>query len=188
MNRQIVIVDIDGPLTKYPQHFLEWVRNNFGISFKFLDDFKKEVSSKEYEKIKHKYRTSGIKRSLPLINYSKQTLVKLKKSGYDIWIMTSRPKWEPVKSDTIYWLKSNDLPRDRLIFVKNKLLFIKKNEKANLKIIIDDDSEIILDLAKKTVNIHLFCLKDRRRADDDFVYFVDSWKLIEKKLKENKLL
>jgi len=137
---RIAIIDIDGVLVDYPNVFLEWVEKNKGILFTDLNEMKNAMSVEKYESIKKEYRDSGIKRVLPIKGNAKEILELLKQQKWKIWVVTSRPDMCPVNVDTKFWL-DNNLPYDKLIFMKNKKkLFDKEN---GIKLIIDDNKDFL---------------------------------------------
>lgn len=138
--KKIVMIDIDGCLTDYPQVFLDWVAENEGITYPNIETMKKTLSKERYEEIKTNYRLSGIKRTLPLIDGVKETLELIRQKGWIIWIATRRPH-KHCFYDTKYWLDSNKIPYERLFLVDDKKLLLNKNR--NIKIVVDDDVNFI---------------------------------------------
>lgn len=187
-SKNIAIVDIDGCLTDYPKVFLSWVSKHRGISFSSLEAMKNSMSRGDYEALKHSYRISGVKRNLPVYPYAKETLEALKRNGMGIWIITSRPKWEPVFSDTKYWLNTNDVPYDELFFVGNKQDFMKQIPEKRIRIIIEDEHDTFeFALNNPGVSI-LYFNKGQRVVTNKKITVVNNWKEIEDCLRRDHLL
>ena len=137
------MVDIDGCLTEYPETFLRWLSESLGIRSNSLEMLKASTTPERYEALKYAYRTSGVKRELEVRPNARETMELLKKWGMRIWIATSRPQWEPVISDTKFWVKKNKLPHDKLIFANDKRQFLRSAVSAGLCLVIDDDYETV---------------------------------------------
>ncbi|MBT4551835.1 hypothetical protein HOC37_02490 [bacterium] len=183
MNKNIAI-DIDGCLTEYPSSFLNWIANEKGSQYKSLEIIKKVLSKKDYQLLKHEYRLSGAKRSIPLLVDAKEVLDNLNKKGFSLWIVTSRPEWEPVSSDTKHWLKRNKIPYEKLIFTKNKKNFFLQQGVKYFRAIIDDDISIIKLLAEKNTTTRLFHFQNHlpELKLKKGIIQVNNWKSIEKQI------
>lgn len=142
-NKQIVVCDIDGCLNDYPIEFLRWVKLHYGYDKENLDSLKTFLKKDKYEKLKHAYRTSGVKRNLTVRDGAVSTIEEIRKLGKEIWVLTTRPAIEPVKSDTEYWLKRNGLVYDKLEFLdkERKRKFIRDSQEK-ICFIIEDNYEI----------------------------------------------
>ena len=189
-SRDIVITDLDGCLTDYPRVFLSWISEVKGLSFDSLEALKASMSHDDYEDLKHSYRISGVKRRLPLFPDAKETLEGLKRNGVDIWIVTRRPRWEPVVSDTKYWLNANYLPYDELFFVSNKQAWIRQSpEKERIRVVIDDELAV-LEFASNNLDVSTLYLNDKRQTvvTNDRIVVVSNWKEIQDYLRGNRLL
>lgn len=191
MMNNIAIIDIDGCLVDYPNVFLSWVFEFKGISFSSLQDLKDSMSLNKYEKLKHSYRVSGIKRQLPLLPNALETLSVIKSRGMKIWIATTRPEWEPVASDTKYWLDKNNLPYDDLFFLANKQSFLKTVKDDRIRIIIDDDYTVV-DFVSKNIDAYAFYLnrdgENENIITNKKIITVNSWSEIQAHLKEDSAL
>ncbi len=148
--KPIVICDLDGCLNLYPKTFLDWVKAHTGIHKNNLIDLKSLLTKKKYEKLKYIYRTCGVKRNLAVRKGATDTLKKIKKSGKKIWIVTSRPTFEPVKEDTRYWLGKNRITHDRLVFKKEKgkKKYLRKL-RNKICFVIEDDPNLAIYFTKK---------------------------------------
>lgn len=183
--RNIVITDIDGCLTDYPAVFLSWLSEFKELSFNSLEELKDSISNDEYEVLKHSYRTSGIKRNLPVFSGAKETLNGLKKKGMIIWIVTTRPGWEPVLSDTKFWLDKNEMCYDELFFVNNKQVFIEQMIDRGIKIAIDDEYEVV-EFASN-LNINALHFNNQNKSINNKIVVVNNWREIQDYLKIHNL-
>ena len=177
--RNIVTVDIDGCLTDYPRVFLSWLAECKGLLFGSLESLKASMTRQDYEGLKHAYRISGVKRHLPVFAGAKETLEALKRFGLDIWIVTSRPRWEPVFTDTTYWLKESGLPYDKLAFVCNKRDFIRKRLPEGISIVIDDTYELVQFASNDLDIVGIYLNKERPDVTDKKVVAVKDWKEVQ---------
>ena len=187
-SKGIVIIDLDGCLTDYPRVFLSWVAENKGFSCDSLEAMKASMSRDDYEEIKHSYRISGVKRSLPVSSGVKEALEDLKRNGIDIWVVTTRPSWEPVFSDTKYWLNTNNLPYHELFFVSNKPEFIEQNLSKGIRVVIDDDYKVAEFVSSNQDVYALYFNKDHRVVTNKKIVVVNNWKEIQNYLKHTRLL
>lgn len=121
--KRIVAVDIDGVLADYYNGYLSWVE---GKIFKPLqrgahDVFaivSEAVGPERAAQIKHEYRESGGKLSLPVIQGAHEMLHWLRNEGLFIVLLSSRPfkQYRRIMADTVAWLKNNDLPYDTIVW------------------------------------------------------------------------
>jgi len=138
---KLALVDIDGCLVDYPKVFLDWLEKEKEKSFDTLEQCKKELGIEVYEGYKLLYRLSDEKRYLKLIDGAESVLKYLKQKGFCIWLITTRPKMETVLRNTVYWIISNKLQSNNVIFTENKIEFIEQLKTVN--ILIDDDENIL---------------------------------------------
>ena len=151
-HEKIAVVDIDGVLADYPSCFIEWVKENKDFSF---DLSVREDDPLHWRSLKHEYRMSGIKRDLPVVNGAPAFVRKLKEKGYFVLIATSRPVslYPHLTFDTIYWLKTNEIEYDYLLFsdVEEKVSVLKDLLK-NVACVFDDEQETIDEFKKQGIN------------------------------------
>jgi len=181
---KFVATDIDGCLSEYPKHFLNWVEKYEGNKFIDILDLKNSRSEEEYEILKNTYRNSGIKRTLPLLDQAQKTLTEISRQGYKLCVVTTRPKTEPVYTDTEYWLNNNDIPYDELQFTNNKVSYFLEKGIDNFEIIIDDDYEVIKRIASLSSNTKaIYFNKNIEEGYSNNIYTVNNWLSIKKILK-----
>ena len=150
MTKHIIMCDLDGCLNYYPDTFLQWVKSHYGIYKEDIDSLKSLLTPKEYEELKHEYRTCGVKRTLAVRNGAADVLREIRELGKKIWIFTSRPTFEPVKGDTEYWLKINGIIHDRLIFLgKDEIKESVAKLQEEIWFVIEDDFRVATFLAEQ---------------------------------------
>jgi len=124
----IVGVDIDGVIADYPRSFVEYINQELGTNYD-ADKVKKYdiyeelgINTELGIKLKDKYRQSGQKRYIPVIDGAKEMLQGLRDQGYKIVLLTARPykKYNRIFSDTMEWLETNSLVYDAIIFDEDK--------------------------------------------------------------------
>tara|TARA_R110000787_G_scaffold217357_1_gene326202 strand:+ start:6855 stop:7799 length:945 start_codon:yes stop_codon:yes gene_type:complete len=133
--KQIAFIDIDGVLAEWPGGFLKWA------GYKSLNEFKSKVGKKEQYKIKSEYRTCGIKSQLKVLAGVKIFMEKTCKE-FNVVLLTARPykKYFRIYSDTLKWLKDNDICYDAIVFDEEKEKYIINNfEPEQVAFCIDDD-------------------------------------------------
>lgn len=138
---KIALIDLDGVLNEYPKPFLDYVAQNDGGQWDSLQRFQDEQPELNLI-MKHNYRLSGIKRTLPEKPDSLFATSLLAAAGYSIVIMSQRPasKYGRIKGDTLLWLNKHRVPFSRLFFVDDKqrrLLFAQL--RPRIVFAVDDD-------------------------------------------------
>ena len=134
-DKKIAFIDIDGVLADWPGGFLKWA------GYKSLAQFKSEVDKKEQYRIKSEYRTCGIKGKLDVLDgavaFMKETC-----KNYNVVLLTARPykKYFRIYSDTLSWLKENDICYDAIVFDEEKEKYIINNfDPEQVAFCLDDD-------------------------------------------------
>ena len=161
-DENIIGVDLDGCLASYHAGFLEFVKLKTGKivvdsgKLRLWDDVSEVIGVEKMEEIKHLYRDSGIKANLPLIEGAVKGMQELKKLGYKIVILSSRPYhlYPRIFSDTQQWLEKNSIPYDAIFFAEDKdQKIIKRFPK--LKFFIEDNGSFALNIALKGYKVFL---------------------------------
>ena len=134
-NKKIAFIDIDGVLADWPGGFLKWA------GYESLTQFKNNVNKKKQYKIKSKYRTCGIKAKLDVLD-SVENFMKSTCEKYNVVLLTARPykKYFRIYSDTLKWLKDNNICYDAIVFDEEKEKYIINNfDPKQVAFCIDDD-------------------------------------------------
>lgn len=138
--KKIVAIDIDGVLADYPKCFIEFVNKKKKTSFANLFELKKEMTTKDIEEMKHEYRSCGVKAHLPIIYGAPKFTRELKKAGFTIILTSARPYkvYNRIYSDTLIWLKKNNIMYDYIVWDSEKHLQAIKNYPKMMFMIEDD--------------------------------------------------
>lgn len=124
--KPVVAVDIDGTIADYHSWFLMFARlyfgrdlpqaheNNPGLPlYKFMG-----VTKAQYRECKLAYRQGGMKRSMPVLPGASELVRRIRGTGAEVWICTTRPylRLDNIDPDTREWLRRNDIKYDALLF------------------------------------------------------------------------
>lgn len=134
--KRICYFDIDGVLNDYPESWVRFLREEKGDevvecigSYDLLHHLdltlaKTSIPYQKYIDLKAKYRSSGYKENLPVTPGAAAVIRYLKRLGYHIVIITSRPlnKHPELFKQTTNWLDKNEIIYDDLIFSPEKHL------------------------------------------------------------------
>lgn len=147
--QKVTAIDLDGCLIKYPECWIDFVNLELKSNFKTLNEMKEVLTYNQYKKIKKKYRTCGVKTSLPAKKNAKKLIDTLRNNGYKIIILTSRPYREhrEIWRDTMAWLKNNKIEIDGIIWEKEKHWAVLK-EFPYMNFMVEDNAEIANQVAR----------------------------------------
>ena len=138
---KVIAIDIDGVLAMYPEYFINYVNIELGTEFTNLYEMQSSLKIDIYEDMKDRYRQSGVKRYIwPMPNCDRFT-TRLKHTGYDIVLLSSRPykTYSRIFADTIEWLGDNDIQYDTILWDEEKDLKLLKMI-PNVRFVIEDDA------------------------------------------------
>ena len=144
-DKNVICVDIDGVLAKYPTGFVSFIEKEKKIkipkpqTYNLYDEVGAIIGKDEVKRLKHKFRESGEKRYLPILPGCAKVLQEIKSTGNKIILLSARPvkKYTRIFGDTIEWLKSNKIPYDAIIWDENKEEKIL-NEFPKIKFMVED--------------------------------------------------
>lgn len=155
---KICVLDIDGVLCSYPEAWVKFVNEHVDKSLQSnnLTVLKQKVPYSTYRRLKEKYRISGIKRTLPIIDGATEFTKKLRKLGYIIVLLTKRPflKYEQLFADTLYWIKENQIEHDLIFWGKDKHFQILKYF-PSLDFLVEDNHKSANEVAKLGYKVYL---------------------------------
>lgn len=139
LNQKICAIDIDGVLNYYPDTWVDYINSSLNTSFKTLNEAKEGIPYKQYKDLKWQYRECGIKAQLKVREGAKELLDELKRRGYQILIITSRPfdSHKSLFKQTVDWLQNGELQYDGIIFGKEKYVEVL-TKVPNIRFLIDD--------------------------------------------------
>lgn len=187
--KNVAIIDVDGCLIDYPQVFLDWIYKISGHLWSSIKELKQSISHEQYEILKHSYRISGIKRILSVLSAAKKTLTELKKRALLFGLL--RQDLSMRRLFLIQYIGYGIILTYRMtncFFVKNKLNFIKGIKGADVRIVVEDEYEIVKKL-KNNAGMFVYWLNKNNKSVDnkDFVVVKD-WNDIHSHLQYNNLL
>lgn len=161
-DRKVVICDIDGVLSDYPYTFLSYVEQNERLKSHYITLEKEKVdqldlykylsgvvSTDDLRQYKHKYRSEGLSRTERVLDGSKEFLSSLRKKGYYVVLLTSRPfdTYKSLYLDTYSWLRDNGLEFDMLLSDSKKRSKVSDLLKTTgVEFVIDDDPRLVANL------------------------------------------
>lgn len=136
-------LDIDGVLFPWPDVYMKFVEINYPEYSKY--SFEELESMPIKQEIKDAYRMSGIKSAADCINGASDFTKKLRKAGYKIILLTSRPyeKYFRIYADTLQWISKNNIIFDAIIWNHEKEKYLYENFKGMIKFVVEDDDENI---------------------------------------------
>jgi hypothetical protein len=107
-----VSLDIDGTISDYPFHWLEYIKVKTGLNFLTVNDAKKTLGLAKYNQVKDLYRQSEDKYSIPIRNQLRVLATDVYKMGGKVFINSRRPfnDYPSMLNLTREWLTSNNLP------------------------------------------------------------------------------
>lgn len=191
---RIAIIDIDGVLCDYFNGFLRWYLLMLGKTDtvkaetvhrlssnpQYLTSFTLGLTHEDFEKVKREFRTGGAKRTLPVYDGAKEFLEGMRKQGYKIILMTSRPfsEYPSVHADTLAWLHHNNLQFDALWWSDNKSreLIRRLPLHQGIALVVDDDPIFLREYANAGIQNVVavdhqgaFPMKSYERLKEDFI-------------------
>jgi hypothetical protein len=156
------IVDIDNVLCDYTTGFCNWIINRAPLFaaaaqriiqdrtfFSSCADF--GMTETEWQGFKHEFRSMGHKRWLPLMPGAREFLLRLRDAGYYIVLLTSRPidRYPNIYTDTLFWLRNNDLPFDWLWWSTEKgERLIENGAVKHIAGVVDDDPKYVVQFGR----------------------------------------
>lgn len=124
---RVALVDLDGVLLDYVQHFGEFLYNRAYAQYRpairavmaehrWVNADSVGMPADEFDRIKHEFRTGGHKVSMPMMPGAKEFLDFLIGEGYVIIIVTSRPidRYPNMMTETIACLQRHGLNFDHI--------------------------------------------------------------------------
>ena len=175
---KVAIIDIDGCLSDYPNSlFLNYKKKTYK-DFNSKEEILNTYGKPFYNQIKNQYRESDIKLDYIIKKDAVKTIEFLKKRGFIINIVTSRPFLVKNVRNTETWLKKNQVYYDQLFFIKSKGSLIVSCFRDEEIIIIDDDYNGLIDYIGKP-NITLFKFGKHNRIFSS-INHIKEWKEIHK--------
>jgi len=198
-DNNIVGIDIDGVLAYHEKAIVDytndWLRahgraKQNEMVVRTFADIDKQLSVKDIEEIKFAYRESGAKRTVPVMPGAVEFTKKLKKMGFTIVMLSSRPVEEHARiaADTLVWLKKNGFIYDALFFSKDKNLIIVKRF-PNCKFQVEDTSKYANTIASAGYRVYLLTnpQNERDSLHSNVIRVANFEEIIKQEAKRNEL-
>jgi hypothetical protein len=152
---EVIVIDIDGVLNNYPLNFISYFQSKC-IKYDSIKEFK-TLNLSSYNEQKNQFRINGFEAKC---NVNDGVIEKLKSFNKEnkIILLTARPyeKISRLFSDTLEWIKDNNICCDFVFFNKNKEEWLINNfDKAQIKFIVDDQIDNVNKLIKYFDNVYL---------------------------------
>jgi uncharacterized HAD superfamily protein len=125
---KVIGVDIDGVLADYPKSFVQFINKELGTDYptENLKDYNIAESlglpMEQVMMLKHRYRETGEKRYIPVIDGAKEMLQTFRDAGFVVVLLTARPykQYKRMFADTQEWLHRNELMYHSIIWDEEK--------------------------------------------------------------------
>lgn len=188
-DKNIVAIDIDGVLGKYPEAFINFISEETGIdlsnyiqkSYNLYDELADLIpgGKKKMKELKHNFRLIGKESYLPLIDGAVEALRMLNRRGKTIVLLSARPykQYPRIFADTIDWLRTNGFVYDAIIWDENKEDRIVK-EFPNMNFMVEDYEKNANKVAEKGYKVYLIDKTYNRHKLHDNVIRVKNWEEI----------
>ena len=172
----VCAIDLDDTLSQSAEYFTKIYNEKHNTNFSNKKEIKEKIPILEYEKFKHYFRESGEKINIPVKKYAKELCLYLRKIGYKIIIISSRPYkiYSRIYSDTLEWLNKNNIKYDSLYFEENKHLKILKFL-PNMSFIIEDDMKYAKQIAEQKYKVYLLS-SEKINMHDKYICKIDNLK------------
>ena len=141
---KVCAIDLDDTLNEWHKFFVKTFNEKNGTHFLSDAEIRRGTNSLVYADFKHWWRNSGVKKDIPVKKGAAEITKYLKKQGYRIVIISSRPykQYFRLFPDTIDWLNDNKITFDDIYFEEDKHLKILKYF-PELKFMIENDMRYV---------------------------------------------
>jgi len=157
-DKNVVGIDLDNVLCDWNSSFIKFVKQHgFVITEKELSmNSFKVLTNEKFKELKHKFRLSGLKKKLKVLEGAREVTQSLSNLNYTIIILSARPVKEYPKlfADTIEWLKANRIAYHAVYFDDDKNNTIIK-EFPRMKFFVEDTLDYANSIAKKGYKVFL---------------------------------
>lgn len=152
VQRPCAVVDIDNVLCDYVSGICDWLGMTYSA---YVAEWKQAgyinarslgVTEERWQDLKHEFRVSGAKRSLPAFGDAAPFLWALRRRNLQIVLLTSRPvdRYPNIYTDTLAWLQRYKLPFDYIWWATDKAeKVIESALRPHIRLIVDDDLKYI---------------------------------------------
>jgi len=150
-----IMIDIDGVISQWHEHFTEFVNKTHGTNYHLTEILEKDMTPKDWENY-HKWHKEYIDAksylSIPLLKFAKEGLLKISEKR-NILICTARE--ERIMPYTLEWFESHGLKHLPVLNKADKIAVCKER---NIQEIVEDNVKTL----KKAVNENLIAFGVKR--------------------------
>jgi hypothetical protein len=156
-----VSFDIDGVISDYPRHYLEFIFQKSGESLANIDEAKQVLGQIKYNEIKTEYRNSKEKYSIPIRSELLDLSDTIYKMGGMVFINSRRPfnEFPQMLTKTIEWLSKSCFKFES---VNSKTL--KNLVTQNCIFHIDDEIEDAIKIMRLKSMVKVFLLETESKT------------------------
>jgi hypothetical protein len=153
----VVAIDIDGTLGDYHSWFLKFAEMWAGKPMPSADEINDQpfwkfmrLTRRDYRDCKLAYRQGGYKRGMPVYEGSAELTRKVRASGAEVWICSTRPylRLDNIDPDTREWLRRNGIEYDAVIFGDDKYHELIRQVTLDRVVAVADDLPEMLEFAR----------------------------------------
>jgi FMN phosphatase YigB (HAD superfamily) len=154
---KVCALDLDNTLNEWESFFVKTFNEKNNTSYVSDFEIRSNVNAIQYDEFKHWFRDSGVKVNIPARKGAAEFTRWLKKRGFRIVIISSRPykEYSRIYPDTIRELKKGKILFDDLYFEENKHLTILKKF-PNLKFMVEDNLKYVKQVANEKYKVFWF--------------------------------
>ncbi len=167
--RPIAIVDIDGVLADYPASFHQFVARH-------ADSGLAEISHRDWVRLKHEYRESGVKEIISCRPGAQEMMEALRERRFVV-VLSQRPyfRYKRIFGDTLGWLARNLIPVDAVVFTEDKQWFAYQLQERGkrVEIAVEDDVDNANKLARLGAKVYVVNQSYNREGIEADVVRVD---------------
>ena len=170
--RPVAAVDLDQVLCDYISGLCEWLAarvpeltaraEHQAFEHEWIDAASLGISEIQWQALKHEFRVSGAKATLPVFPGAASFMRRLRSAGYELMILTSRPidQYPNIYTDTVNWLQFRQIPFDRIWWSHDKAERLARRPEIfdRVRIAIDDDERFIGPIARLLPHTQCFQL------------------------------
>jgi hypothetical protein len=160
IKKPLILIDIDRVLADFDRSwalFLMTKTNNI------------PPSPEEVIKLKHEYKENGMIQNLMVpMEGAAELTDELTRQGYGIIVISARPypEYKRIYSDTVKWLRGNNIKFDTIHFTDHKQRFaykLKFEQGKDVRAAIDDDERHIKGYAELEIKTFFVCKDDSKK-------------------------
>lgn len=158
------VVDIDNVLADYITGLCDWILctpawrravdmdavHEILATRRWINADALDITQEQWKRLKHDFRTSGGKRTLPVFPEARGFLERCRAEELQIVLLTSRPidRYPNLYTDTLNWLIANHLPFDFIWWSHDKAeRVLEGNLREHVRFAVDDDLAYVRQLS-----------------------------------------